>query len=119
MRKSYCIICGEEKKGIEVENDLVLDSLRWFKKNVTHDEKNNILVVCRDDYPKYKENRAKFEFRKKFYLGLGFVFVLLMVLLSRAITALLSGIGLMLLFYALSLLSYTPRLKIKAAKPDS
>lgn len=111
--KSYCIICGEEKKGIEIENDFVLDSVRWLKKKLTHKEKHNKLVVCKEDYPKYKEARSRYEFRQKLYVGLGVVFVLLMFLVSSKLTTLLVAVAVLILFYLFTLLSYTPKLKLK------
>jgi Ca2+/Na+ antiporter len=117
MAKSFCIICSRERQGIEVEDDFVLGAVRWFKRNVTHNEKNNRLVVCKEDYEKYKKSRSTFEFRQKLYLGFGVVFMILMLLLGRSASAFFSGILLLLLFYAFSFLSYTPKLKIKGSAP--
>ncbi|MDE1854802.1 MAG: hypothetical protein KGH57_00570 [Candidatus Micrarchaeota archaeon] len=113
MQKSYCIICGKERSGIAVENDTVLGSIRWFKANVTKDEKNNRLVVCKECYPKYSAGRAKFESRQKLYIGLGFVFAALNILIARNLASLVVSIFIVLLLFALSFLSYMPRINIK------
>ena len=67
MSKSYCIVCGKEKKGIEIEYDIVIKGIRWFKRNVTKNEKNNVLVVCSSCYSLYKKSRDKFELRERLY----------------------------------------------------
>ena len=117
MAKSVCIICGQEKDGIEVENDFVLESIRWFKRNVTKNEKGNRLVVCKDCYAKYRDARKKYESRVKTYLVLGFLFLIFTVLVSSdKLFALGVSILLIIFLYLLSLLSYMPKLKIKVEK---
>lgn len=113
MQKSYCIICGKEKKGIAVENDFVLDTIRWFKKNVTKSGKNNKLVVCKEDYKTYALSRRKFESRQKLYVIFGVLFVILSLLVSRSASTLPIAILIMLLLYLFSFLSYMPRISIK------
>ncbi len=113
MGKSFCIVCEKQKDGIDVQDDLVLDSIRWFKTNVTHNERNNRLVVCRGCYVSYKSKRARFESRRRIYLILGFVFVALFVVVSPGLSSALVGAGLFVLFWLFSLLNYTPRINIK------
>ncbi|MDE1873662.1 MAG: hypothetical protein KGI04_00895 [Candidatus Micrarchaeota archaeon] len=113
MPKTVCIICGKEKRGIDVADDLVLDSIRWFKQNVTHNERGNRLVVCRECYPKYAASRKKFESRQRLYLGLGIVFALLNVTLSRTLASVGISLLILLLFICFSLMSYSPRINIK------
>ena len=79
MSKTYCIVCGKEKKGIPVQDDVVLGFIRWFKRTVTKNEKGNLLVVCKEDYLAYKAARKRYEGRQKVYLVLGVLFVLLTV----------------------------------------
>lgn len=110
--KSYCIICGEEKDGIEIKDDYVLSSIRWFKTNVTKTEKNNRLVVCKDCYPKYASMRKRYESRQALYVGLGIVFAIMSLVLAPSVTTLFMDIILILFLYALSLLTYMPKLKI-------
>ncbi len=113
QRKSYCIICGAEKKGLEVQDDWELGAIRWFKRNVTKNEKGNRLVVCRECYPKYEASRGKFESRQKLYIALGAIFAVLSLVLSPSLTSVLLAVSIMLIMLALSLLSYTPKISIK------
>ena len=113
QRKSYCIICGAEKKGLDVQDDWVLGLIRWFKRNVTRNENGNRLVVCRECYPKYEASRSKFESRQKLYVALGAIFAALSLVLSPSLTSMLFAALVLLIMLALSLLSYTPRIGIK------
>lgn len=112
MPRSYCIMCGKERKGIAVREDHVLAAVRWFKRNVTKDEKGNSIVVCRDCYPEYKKRRGAYESRQRLYLALGAVFLVVSLILSpQAMTVLVSLVVLAVL-YLFSLMSYTPRISI-------
>ena len=113
MQKTYCIICGKERKGIAVEDDFVLDSIRWFKRNVTKNERNNKLVVCKECYAKYAPARRKFESRKRLYLALGVIFATLNLIIDRSLVSILVSALILLLLYALAFLSYVPRISIK------
>ncbi|MCL5239056.1 MAG: hypothetical protein M1286_01110 [Candidatus Marsarchaeota archaeon] len=113
MQKSYCIVCGEERRGIPVEDDFVLGSIRWFKRNVTKNERNNKLVVCRSCYPKYISGRKKFESRQKLYIAFGVIFASLNLFISATIYSVLVSVAVLLLLFAFSFLSYTPRISIK------
>ncbi|MEM3781464.1 MAG: hypothetical protein QXT43_00675 [Candidatus Micrarchaeaceae archaeon] len=111
-QRSVCIICGNEKQGLEVENDFVINSIRWFKKNVTKNERNNRLVVCRDCYIKYAGMRKKYEGRVRLYLALGIIFALFAFLVSAdKLYALAIGAFVVALLYLFSMLSYMPKLK--------
>ncbi|MCL4383230.1 MAG: hypothetical protein M1168_00355 [Candidatus Marsarchaeota archaeon] len=113
-KQTRCIICGEEKQGIEVENDWIIDSIRWFKRNITKNEKNYKLIVCQNCYPKYQKQYNSFKNKRIFYLVLGVIFTaLLFIASSFNIFSLLSGFILILFLYLLSLLSYMPKLKTK------
>ncbi len=113
MQKSYCIVCGRQRNGIEVQDDFVLGTIRWLKENVTHNAKNNRLVVCKDCYPKYTVSRKKFEFRERVYLTLGILFAMLSLFISPRPATLLISILIVAFLYSLSLLTYTPRINIK------
>jgi hypothetical protein len=115
-RRTYCIVCEKEKKGIELQDDAVLRSLRWFKRNVTRNEKGNRLVVCRDCYSKYKEGRKKYENRQRIYAVLGVLFIIAILTISPSLTALFTSAFILLLLLFLSLLSYTPKISIKTAQ---
>lgn len=116
--KSYCIICGKEKSGIPVEKDYVIAAIRWFKTNITKNEKNNNLVVCRDCYPKYKQQRKRYLSRQRIYIGLGAVFVVVGVLVARTAASVLVCLGVFALLYLFSLASYIPKISVKEAKGE-
>jgi hypothetical protein len=108
---SYCIICGKEKKGREVDEDYIIKGIRWFKRNITKNEKGNKLVVCNECYPKYLEYRKKFERRQITYILLGSLFLIFGLIISPTLGTLFVGLGLLLFLYLLSLLNYMPKLK--------
>ncbi len=109
-----CIICGEPKQGLPVQNDWVIESIRWIKKNITKNEKNYQLVVCKECYPKYKKMYSSYKNKQAFYIVLGIIFTALLFFASRYnIFSLISGLILLLFLYLLSLLSYMPALKVK------
>jgi len=113
MANSYCMMCGKEKKGIAVREDHVLGALRWFKRNVTRDEKGNRIVVCRDCYSEYKKRRGTYESRQKLYLALGVMFVVVSLLLSpKPLTVLVSALVLAMV-YLFSLMSYVPKIGVQ------
>jgi hypothetical protein len=115
-RKMYCIVCEKEKKGIELQDDAVLGSLRWFKRNVTKNERGNRLVVCRDCYPSYKISRKKYEDRQRMYVVLGVLFGIVCMVVSPTLTSFLASMLILLLLLFLSILSYTPKISIKTAQ---
>lgn len=116
---TYCIICGKQKNGIPVENDYVLDMLRWFKRNVTKNEQKNKLIVCKEDYPVYKKNRSRYVFRLAVYLTIGSLFFILGLLLSPSVATFFIGAILLIFLYSLSLLSYTPKLRLEVQNAKS
>jgi len=109
MREDRCIICGEQKLGLEVKNDRILESIRWFKRNVTRNEKGYHLIVCKDCYRSYKKARDSYARRQILYLTLGIVFAAFITIFSaNKLEALLAGLGIILFLYMLSLASYMP-----------
>ena len=107
-----CIICGKRIAGLEVRNDYILSSIRWFKRNVTRNEKGFRLVVCKEDFPKYYKQRKSFERKRSLYVGLGIVFAAaLFILSSFNLYSLLYGLGIVVFLYLLSLVSYMPALE--------
>ncbi len=110
-KESRCIICGRELNGLEVQEDYVIKAIRWFKRNVTHNEKNYRLVVCKDCYVKYKKARDSYNSKTISYAAL-------LIITGRSIGAVIAGIIIILLMYALSLLSYMPGLKIDKAEKN-
>ncbi|MCL4387559.1 hypothetical protein M1567_00175 [Candidatus Marsarchaeota archaeon] len=113
-KETRCIICGKELNGLEVKEDNVIRAMRWFKRNVTHNEKNYRLVVCKDCYVKYKKARDSYNSKTVSYLAIGVIFAALLIITGRSLGALAAGIAIIILMYALSLLSYMPGLKQQA-----
>lgn len=119
MPKTVCIICYKEKPGLEVKNDYVLESMRWFKRNITRNEKANRLVVCKECYKDWKKVRDRYVRRQILYLSLGIAFAAFIIVFSHdKFLALLGGIGVIIFIYLLSLITYMPDIilptKIKA-----
>jgi hypothetical protein len=117
-----CIICGRKVPGLKVKNDYILSSIRWFKHNVTRNEKGFRLVVCKDDFAKYYKQRKSFERRRSTYVGLGVVFAAALFILSDFnYASLFYGLGIVVFLYLLSLVNYMPALeatsKDEARKP--
>ena len=111
-KKVVCIICGKDKQGIPVKSDWVLESIRWFKKNVARNAKDNFLVVCREDWPQYDKARKKFTSRRTLYIGLGIIFMILGLLTGLSIKTFAFTLVILVFFYLLSLLSYMPALDL-------
>ncbi|MDE1868388.1 MAG: hypothetical protein KGH60_00245 [Candidatus Micrarchaeota archaeon] len=119
MRESRCIICGNARNGLEVQEDQTIRIIRWFKKNVTKNEKGYRLVVCKECFPKYKKKRDSFVRKRITYLVIGVIFTIALVALAgpKAAFAVLYGIGIIVFMYLLSQLSYMPALHMPEAKP--
>ncbi|MCL5008578.1 MAG: hypothetical protein M1156_01655 [Candidatus Marsarchaeota archaeon] len=119
-QKSYCIVCGQERDGIEIKEDNVIRSIRFIKKKVFNSVKNNRIVVCKECYEKYKKYRKRYVRRQAMYVALGVIFLIMLLLISSSssptiysfLYALSFGIGVLILLYLLSLLNYMPELKI-------
>ncbi|MEM3841303.1 MAG: hypothetical protein QXN59_01240 [Candidatus Micrarchaeaceae archaeon] len=107
--ESTCIMCGKKTEGLAVREDYIIATIRWFKRNVTHNEKGNRLVVCKEDFRKYYKQRRSFERKRGTYIGLGVVFAVVLFLLSGFnLYSILYGIGIIVFLYLLSLISYVP-----------
>ncbi len=116
MKDDRCIICGEKKNGLSVREDYMIQAIRWFKKNVTKNERGYALVVCKSCYPKYAKARKKFENRQLLYLILGVVFAAVLVYASvDKPLAILYGMLVILFMFLLSLLTYMPELEVPIA----
>ena len=115
---TYCIICGNKRNGIPIRNDYVLEVMRWFKRNVTKDEKGNRLVVCKECYPKYKKNMDRFNSRQAIYMVLAGLFFIFTILTAPILQAVSLSIMVFIALYLLSLLNYTPGLQITEKKPN-
>jgi uncharacterized membrane protein len=112
-KKTYCIMCGKNRRGIPVREDKVIGSIRWLKRKLRN-EKGNALVVCRDCYDKYSMQRKRFESRQFLYIAIGIVFMVLMIITSPTVLAFIVGILIVMLLYAFAMLSYIPALDTPA-----
>ncbi|MGC8651640.1 MAG: hypothetical protein ACP5UH_00080 [Candidatus Micrarchaeia archaeon] len=114
MEENRCIICGLEKDGIEVKEDYIIDTIRWFKRNVTRNEKGYRLVVCKECYPKYKKARDSYTRREVAYLAIGVIFAALLIAFSggHELSAVFYGVLIIIFMYLLAQLSYMPALKL-------
>lgn len=117
--KSVCIMCGKERQGLEVKEDNVIGAMRWIKRNITKNSKNYNMVVCKEDFLAYKKKRDGYERKQIMYVGLGLLFMLLLLLFAsgRYLGAILYGLGITAFMYLLSLLSYMPSLKVRLEPP--
>ncbi len=109
---TYCIICGNKKAGIYVEDDYVLDTLRAVKKAITKKESNKKLVVCKEDYDTYEKYYRKFRYRLALYLSIGVIFAVFSLIVSPSIVTLGIDAFLIIFLYALAMLNYTPKLAL-------
>ncbi len=116
LGESVCIICGKKKRGIPIKEDWVIHAVRWFKANVTKNEKSNLLVVCRECYISYRKAREKFMTRLALYLALGIVFVVIGLLINTSFETFLITVSVLVVLYLLALVSYMPALEIPAGK---
>ncbi|MGC8687201.1 MAG: hypothetical protein ACP5RM_00685 [Candidatus Micrarchaeia archaeon] len=109
-----CIICGQEKPGIEIKEDYMVSLIRWFKRNVTKNEKGYHLVVCRECYVKYKKQYDSYVRKEIAYVTIGVVFAALMIVMGSAnlVSAVAFGIAIIVFMYLLAQLSYMPALKL-------
>ena len=112
MAKNYCIMCGKERSGLAVQDDAVLASIRWFKRNVTHNERNSHLVVCRDCYASYKKELQRHERRRTIYTALGILFFVVSVAVSPRIGTVIVSFGVLALLGVFSLMTYVPRIRV-------
>ena len=76
-----CIVCAKNvQKGLAVEDDLVISSIRAVKRKLGI-AKNNELVVCPDCVEAYRKKRGEYEKRLVQYVVIASVVLLVFVLL--------------------------------------
>ena len=109
-QKSYCVVCGKEKNGLEVKTDNVIKTIRYIKLKLFHKVRNNRLVVCKECYDNYKKFRKRYVSRQRMYVGLGVLFLIFGMLLNPSVGALLAGLVIIAVLYLLSLLNYLPEI---------
>ncbi len=112
-KKSKCIVCGEEKPGIDVKVDYLIEALRWLNLHTIRHKNPYRPVVCRECFNKYTKSRKSFETKRIAYVIIGVVFACVVVVASRASPfAFLAGLAVIFFMYLLSLISYMPALDI-------
>lgn len=117
MAESRCVICGGKKNGLEVRDDYVINAVRWFKRNITRNEKNYRLVVCKECFLRYKKARNSYQRKQIAYISIGVVFAAVLVFASSdKLLTMVYGIAIVIFMYLLSQLSYMPGVEIPAAK---
>lgn len=114
-KKSICIVCKQEKKGTEVEDDLYLETMRKIKTKLNI-AKNNTLVVCKDCLPKAKEKRRRFEKTFMTWSILATVLFLMLIVMSPTLQSLFYGIAAVIFFILFSLISYFPKVEEHGGK---
>jgi hypothetical protein len=120
MEKKVCIMCGQEKNGLDVKEDHVIRAMRWVKRNITKNAKNYQMVVCKDDFLKYKKKREGYERKQILYIIIGILFLVLLLIFAngRYLGAIVYGFAIIIFMYLLSLISYMPAVEMpKVQKP--
>jgi len=117
MRKNVCIICSEEKNGLEVKDDWVMDTLRWIKRRFTKNVRNYRLVVCKECFLNYKKKRERYERNQLLYIILGVLFMVTLGITTRGNLGAI-GFGFVIIFFLflLAQLSYMPEVDMPAVK---
>ncbi|MEM3555914.1 MAG: hypothetical protein QXF56_04320 [Candidatus Micrarchaeia archaeon] len=109
-RKTVCIVCQKEKKGLRVEDDPVIDTIRKIKEKL-HASTGNTLVVCKECLPKAEEKRRRFERTAMTWGVLAVLMAVLLLLISFSIQSLLLAIVMGVVFMLLALVSYYPKVE--------
>jgi len=110
MKKTVCVVCKKEKKGVRVEDDPVIEAIRGIKERLNI-SKRNILVVCKECLPKAEEKRKRFERSVMTWGILAVLVAVLLLLISFSIQSLLLSVVTAVLFMLLALLSYFPKVE--------
>jgi hypothetical protein len=117
-KEPRCIICGQEKDGIQIKEDNVIRAMRWFNRKIMKRERNFKLVVCKDCYMKYSKARKSYQKKQVTYLVIGVLFAALLIAVSEGnIFAVVYGLVIILVMYGLSLISYVPALDVQKKGP--
>jgi hypothetical protein len=109
-KRSVCVVCRNEKKGMKIQDDPYLETIRKIKRKLGIAQEN-ILVVCKDCLPKAEEKRRRFE-RTIMTWGVlaTFIFVIFIVL-SPTLQSFLLGIITAFFFMLFALSSYFPKVE--------
>ncbi len=115
-----CIICAQEKNGLDIKVDNVVKAIRWINSHTVRAKNPNRAVVCKECFPKYYKARKSFERKQVAYLIIGFLFAIFIILASREMpSAFLFGFIIIVFMYILSLVSYVPLLAVPVSEKPS
>jgi fucose permease len=109
MGSKVCIVCGKEKDGCCVPDDVVLSAIRGAKRRLGF-ATGNTLVVCGEDIETAVAKRARFEKYLMWYGLLAAAIFLILVFSSRSLYAVLVGLAAAACVLLLSLTTYYPRI---------
>lgn len=110
MKKTVCVVCKKEKKGVRVEDDPVIDTIRRVKERLGIST-GNVLVVCKECLPKAQEKRRRFERTAMTWGVLAVLMILLMLLISLSLQSVFFGILIAFFFTLFALSSYFPKVE--------
>jgi len=122
-----CIVDREEKNGIPIKDDVVINAIRTVKKRLKISSGNE-LVVCPAHLEEAKKRRERFERSLMTSAGIGAVLGVILVLLAifnpnRSLISILQAIlflfVLVFIMAALSLYQYFPAVKEGRGKEKS
>jgi len=113
--KEICVVCAKRKKGYPVTDDAYIVAVRSLKEKLNM-KTGNVLVVCEECVPKYKEKRARFEKYLAIHAFFALAGFLLALYLSPSLNGFLGGSAFALFVLVLSLLTYFPGAEIEEEK---
>lgn len=110
LSKGVCVECGKNAKGYPIEDDYVINGIRWIKRKLGV-EKGNKLIVCNDCFEEYKKKRNSFERSLIIYSGIGVVLGIILLVINLSIGAFISALILILFLLVLAHLKYAPKVR--------
>lgn len=113
-RRPRCIICNEQKEGLEVAPDSFIRTLRWLNSHTIKHKNPYRPVVCRECFVKYRKMRKSFERKRIAYIVIGVLFAAVLATSLKPL-AVLAGLGVIAFMYLLSLVNYMPALRVQQA----
>ncbi len=112
-KKPKCMICNQQKEGINIRQDSVVSAIRWLNSKTFKYSNPYRPVICRDCFLRHRKLRQDFEHKRIAYLVIGFIFLVVLIIASRGNpVSILAGIGVVAFMYLLALISYVPALDI-------
>ncbi len=110
-----CIVCRQEKEGSPVLDDPYIKTVRAIKTRLGI-AAGNRLVVCKEDIPKWREKRKRFEKYVMWFAFLSFVFFVSFILVSPSIAGFAYMLVGIILVMAIPLLTYSPGIRDEKAE---